>query len=324
MSDLIIDRYIINEPIINILRTVKSQLVNGKLRVIQNKPENCVVSCPNHNHKHGLENNASCFVYCGNSPDIEYGTVHCFTCDFKGPLWHFIGECFDRGDDYGKKWLIENFGEEIGDTLPDLPEIVLNNTPEEKFLDDSVLHSFESYHPYIESRRINKDTCERFEVKYDPETSCVVFPVRDECGRLRFLTRRSVLDKKFIIDKGSDKSSIYLLYNVLKEKSKVCYVVESQFNALTLWQWGYPAIALFGSGTSESQMARLNKTPIMRYILCYDNDPAGLKGEKRFKNLIRKDVFVDTLTMPIGKDVNDITKEEFDFLMENNLSKSSL
>jgi DNA primase len=50
--------------------------------------------------------------------------------------------------------------------------------------------------------------------------------------------------------------------------------------------------------------------------LCFDGDQAGLKGKDRFVNNIRKDVLVSYIPIPMGKDVNDLTKEQFENLDE--------
>lgn len=59
----------------------------------------------------------------------------------------------------------------------------------------------------------------------------------------------------------------------------------------------------------------LNATPIRHYILMYDPDEAGRHGAERFKKLIRKDVLVDDVLLPYGKDVNDLSKKEFENLI---------
>lgn len=318
MSDLIIDNYLIDEPIINILYKLRDELTNGKLNVIEQKDDYVRVTCPV--HAGGTEKHPSCSVYCGNG-ELQYGWYHCFTCSSSGPLYKFIGECFGQSANYGRQWLLNNFGNTyITDRELQLEDIELNTVvkEEKEYLDESVLEEFSSYHPYMTKRKLTDEVIEKFEIKYDPLSKSIVFPVRDINGKIAFLTRRSTEGKKFIIDKGADKSVIYLLYNNINERE--VYVVESQINALTLESWGYHAIALFGAGTSEGQMKTLNNTNIKRYILCYDNDQAGRKGAKRFKKLIRKDVFVDDIIMPEGKDVNDLTKEEFDNLVYKSLN----
>lgn len=47
----------------------------------------------------------------------------------------------------------------------------------------------------------------------------------------------------------------------------------------------------------------------------YDPDEAGRRGAERFKKLIRKDVLVDDVLLPPGKDVNDLSKKEFENLI---------
>lgn len=306
-NELIIYNNLITEPIINILKQVKIESNNGLLHDIINKGDDVLITCPF--HANGHEKTPACFVYSGESDSMERGTFHCFTCHEKGPLYKLVGACFGRDNEFGKDWLIQHYGSLVSSSELKLNPISLERNKEE-YLDESILDNFESYHPYLEKRHLSKEVCERFKVKYDPDTSCIVFPVWDRYGKLKFLTRRSVISKKFIIDSNASKDNIYLLNEVIKNNLNTVVVVESQINALTLWQYGYPAIALFGAGTTDGQMKQLNQSPIRHYILAYDNDQAGIKGSNNFKKLIRKDVFVDELIMPVGRDVNDLTSEE--------------
>ena len=81
-------------------------------------------------------------------------------------------------------------------------------------------------------------------------------------------------------------------------------------NALTAWSYGIPAVALFGTGSSY-QYDILKKSGIRSYILCFDGDEAGRKGAKRFMQNMKKNVFITDMEMPLGKDVNDMEKDEF-------------
>lgn len=309
MSDLIIDGRLIDEPIENILRTIRSELTNGKLRAYERNGDNYFVTCPH--HKDGRENHPSCHVYCGSSKDVEYGTMYCFTCGERGPLYHFVGECFDADDEFGKRWLLSRFGNTLVDRPLELEAIELGETKKE-FIDSSVLNSMQSWHPYMEKRKLSRAVCERFGVKYDPKTKSIVFPVWDEDDNLYMFTRRSVESKAFMIDSNKEKP-VYLLNVVKRNGIKEVTVVESQMNCLTAWGWGIPSIALFGTGTSY-QYDLLNKSQIRHYYLCFDGDDAGRKGIDRFLKNIRKDVFVDIILMKEGKDVNDLTESEFDAL----------
>jgi DNA primase len=310
MNNLIIDNHVIKKDIKSILEELRKICVPGKLKSITVDSENVKITCPV--HKDGMENSPSCNIYIGDSDKVTWGTAHCFACSFNGQLFDFISESCDKSVEWSKRWLKTYFTESIIDkeklNIDQAISIIKNKIKKEHFIDNSYLDKFQNWHPYLSKRKISREICEKFEVRYDPKSECVIFPVRDIRGNLKFFTRRSVNSKKFIIDKNIDKD-IYLLYNVLKDKIKEVYVVESQINALTLWSWGYPAIALLGTGT-QYQYDILNKCNILSYKLCFDGDEAGYKGTQNFiKNV--KNCFISIVNIPKGKDVNDLSKEEF-------------
>ena len=316
MKELHVDNYIISAPIIDILYKVKSELTNGKLDIIEEKGDQIRVTCPV--HKDGKETRPSAYIYIGDG-SVPYGSWHCFTCNSSGNLWNFIGHCFDKPNAWAKRWLITNFGEMTSESMLNLESIRLTENTKKKVLDESVLDQFESYHPYMKTRGLSDEVIEKFQLKYDPLSKSIVFPVRDLKGNLIFLMKRSTEGKKFYIDKDADKSIPYLLYNIVSEGIKEVVVCEGQFDALKSWTFGKPAIAMIGAGTSKEQMDVLNKQNIRHYILMYDGDDAGRKGAERFKKLINKRCFVDDIIMPSGKDVGSLTKEEFDKLVYNSL-----
>lgn len=307
-----VDNYKIEKPIIEILNDLKLRFPNGKLRDVILKGDQILVTCPHHSH--GKENHPSCFIYIGDELQYEEGTFHCFTCGCSGSFSKFVAEYLDRSVEFAKQWLINNYGELVSKVILDLPKIELDKE-DHTYLDESILNQYKPYHSYLAQRRIPQEICERFKIKFDPARNDVIFPVWDKNNHLKFLTRRSVLNKRFIVDKNASKSDIYLLNFVLNDHYEDVIVCESQFNALTCWTYGWPGIALFGAGTTREQIATLNSTPIRRYILMYDPDDAGREGAKRFKKLIRKDVFVEDIILPPGKDVNDLSKKEFENLL---------
>lgn len=321
---LLLDNYKIETSIYDILLRLKSQITNGKLSSIEQKHDEIVVSCPH--HKDGLEKHPSCSIYVGSeTKELSYGVCHCFTCGFSGPFYHFVAEVLNVSDIVAKNWLIKNFGKKTINTNINLPPPIQLSKQDniKKYLSSDVLNKFINFHPYMIKRKLSKDICEKFQVKYDKDTNCLVFPVWDAFGNLSYLTRRSVDTKQFYIDEGANKKDIYLLNFVIKENYKTAIVVESQINALTLWQYGYPSIALFGAGTTKEQMDTLNKSPIRHYILAYDNDFAGNHGIENFLKYIRKDVLVDIVTLPVGKDVNDLAKIDIDNLFNKVYDKNN-
>ena len=301
---------IIKASITTILKQCRSELKNNKLKDIVDKGNNVLVTCPV--HKNGQENHPSCNIYAASDDRLTYGTCHCFTCGFVSNLSNFISACFDESDEsFGDDWLIERFGSVLIDNSIYLPEIKLDK--EKKYLDPNILKNYKYYNDYLFNRHISKTIIDKFNIGFDPKDQCVTFPVYDEHDKLVMITKRSIKDKRFYIDKDIEKP-VYLLNEAIKNNDTTIYVVESQINALTLYTWNYPAVALFGTG-SKYQYNILKRSGIRHYILCFDGDQAGDKGIEKFKENMPDDIFVEIKTIPRGKDVNNLSKEEFDSLV---------
>lgn len=311
MSSLIIEGHIIDAPIKDILTQLKKELPNGKLSQIVYRNCDIRVTCPVHSD--GLESHPSCEIYCGTSEDIEYGTWHCFTCGAKGRLYSFVARCFDESDEFGKQWLLERFGNILVDRQLILQPIEINANTSKFRVSSNVLDKMQSYHPYMTKRKLTNKVIETFDIKYDDSSKCLVFPVKDEYGELSFLTRRSVESKKFIIDEGIEKP-IYLLYYIKQHNIKEVTICESQINSLTLWGYGVPSVATFGCNVTSHQLELLNKSEISHVYLAYDGDNAGKKGTYKLIKGLSKDKFIDVMILPRGRDVNDLSEEEFNNL----------
>ena len=70
--ELVVNGRVINEPIINILKELRSELSNGKLKDIVDKGDEVVVTCPCDEHKGGMESHPSCGVVAVDTKDVEY------------------------------------------------------------------------------------------------------------------------------------------------------------------------------------------------------------------------------------------------------------
>lgn len=312
-----VNDYIVDTPLIDIIYNIKSLINNGKLKDIQERGSDILITCPFHNE--GLERTPSCNIYCGEDKDIGYSVFHCFGCGKKGPFYKLVAACFNQTDEWAKQWLIRNYGvykPTIEHSIQLQDKIILKNEYKKpKIIREDFLDRFQSWHPYLEKRHLDKNICEQFKIKYDPFTKCIVFPVWDDKNNLIMLTKRSVLSKAFYIDKDIEKP-VYLLNYIKQNNIKTIYVCESQINALTLWGWGKPAVALFGTGT-KYQYNLLNKSGITTFYICLDGDEAGDKGTKRLLSNLKKDKIINVVSLPRGKDINDLTQEEFNQLLTN-------
>lgn len=303
----------ISKPLLEIIKELKGSLINGKLSVVKPMGNNIRVSCVNPDHKGGHEARASADIYVGDSTDrVKYGTYSCFTCQLSCSFTHFVAMAFERSDEWAEKWLIDNYSEGIIDEeLLELLEIQLDVKSKKQFLDESILNTFESFHPYMIKRKLNMKIIELFKIKYDPATQCLVFPVYDENDKLVMLTRRSVEGKKFIIDEGKEKP-LYLYNYIKKHNIEKAIIVEGQIDALTSYVYGFPAMATMGA-ISDHQIQLLNKSGIRILYLLFDNDYWG----KRFKNNLIKKLRKDILIIDIDisktgkKDLNELSEQEF-------------
>lgn len=303
---------LITTPIRTILETIRHETGRPLFRDMIDKGKNLVITCAF--HKNGAERHPSCQVFQDqDGAEAEYGFVHCFTCGYKAPLYKFVADCFEQDEQFGKDWLVERFGNIFIQRDFFLPEIAFDEPKRTvRILPESILSQYNFYHPYMYQRNLTKTVIDKFKIGYDKSRDAITFPVWDDKDQLVMITARSVRDKTFYIDKHVEKP-VYLLNFIKKEKPSLVYVAESQINTLVLWSWGYPAIGLFGTGSSY-QYDILKKSGIRNYVLCLDGDEAGDKGIQRFIKNMPQDVFISIKVLPRGKDVADLSKEQFDSL----------
>lgn len=316
MRQLIIDNYVINKPIEEILTLLKLSLTNGKLKDIENKGDDILVTCPHHDGGH--EKTPACNIYIGNDTKLPYGYFNCFVCGEKGSFLKFVAECFDAPESYAKAWLLKNFGGElIARNLFMGEPIVLNrNKGIKKHLDESILDQYQTWNPYLAKRKLSREICELFKVRYDPKYRQVIFPAYDMKGNLVMLAKRSIDVKSFYLDKDVEKP-VYCLDYVMKNNIKTVLITEGPFDCLTGWEYGFPTIATFGK-ISDYQIEQINKSCINIIYAAFDNDAAGRSFLETLKRKLTKRIIIIETKFPAWrKDLNDLTKEELQEIIKN-------
>lgn len=314
---------LITVPVITILNVLKNELdVKGinLLHKIIPGTNNIQVTCPIHNH--GQERKPSCGISTSTRKGVQAGTVHCFTCGFRSNLPEFISICFGRKDngEFGKNWLIKKF---ISIQVTERPDLELNlsrrptQNSEIEYVSEEELDSYRYTHPYHYQRGMTDEIIEKYDLGYDPnfklpETEqtfeTVTFPVRDINGNTLFVARRAIHTKLFYYPEDTDKP-IYGLYE-LDKNAKEVIICESMFNALTCQVYGKQAVALLGLGT-EAQYRQLEQLSCRELIIGLDADSAGYKAGQRLKERLQGKKIISFLDIPEGKDINDLTREEF-------------
>ena len=171
-------------------------------------------------------------------------------------------------------------------------------------------------------RKLTNEVIEKYDIGYQRDfvfdenwkpTEVITFPVRDINGNCLFVSRRSIHGKTFFLPKEFIKP-VYGLYELPKDVKELI-ICESVINALTCVVYGKPAVALFGTG-DEAQYNTLSNLPVRKYILALDPDNAGNKGIYRILKSSLRNKMLTKLIIPEGKDINDLTKFEFDNLLE--------
>lgn len=296
----------------DIILELKAQLELNEIylfKQIKDLPDDMMVSCPF--HKDGQEKKASCGIRKSD------GWVHCFSCGESCSLEQMISRCFGHDDfgQYGLSWLQRNFLGIIADSRNINIDLSRDNDKELNFeyITEAELDTYRYYHPYMFKRKLTEDIINKFDIGFDKETNCITFPVKDEKGNCLFIARRSVTSKFFSYPPKVEKP-VYGLFE-LSPNIDTIIVCESMINALTCWVYGKEAVALNGTGTSY-QINQLKKIKCRKIILALDPDNAGRRGTIKLKEALSKYKIVTELVIPEGKDINDLSKNEFDNLFE--------
>lgn len=303
------------------------------LPTIKYTPDDIMVCCPY--HKNGQERKPSMGIRKSD------GLCHCFTCGETHSLQEMISHCFGKDDaigSFGWTWLLKNFlTVEVDNRKPielnlsrgfiNKSKVKIGDTQE--YVSEKELDSYRYYHPYMYKRRLTNEVIEIFDIGFDKATNCITFPVRNLDGKTLFVARRNVNTKYFNYPSGVEKPlyGLYELYsNSRKEYDSInkhilydfpneVIVCESMLDATTAWVYGKYAVALNGLGT-DLQFKQLMDLPCRKLILATDNDSAGMKARARIRKNVKNKLISEYLLPDGKKDLNDLTKDEFDALEE--------
>ncbi len=191
-----------------------------------------------------------------------------------------------------------------------------------QYVSEEELDSYRYTHPYLYQRGMTDEIIERYDLGYDPNfrlrdegntLETVTFPVRDINGNTLFVARRAIHQKLFHYPVEQDKP-IYGIYELDKTANEVI-ICESMFNALTCAVYGKHAVALLGLGT-QSQYEQLAQLPCRELVIGLDPDNAGYRAGQKLKEKLKGKKIISFLDVPQGKDINDLTTEEFNKLQK--------
>lgn len=313
----------------NLIRLSSSISVNSSWRQLH---------CPFHNNGQERKPSCGCSLESSYANGVEYpaGQFHCFSCGISYPFPKAVKEILSlKGTSieehtFLKPYLEGNINQNVDSLIPDnvmsglvnkyaAEDLRLRVLGKKSYISEEELASYRFVVPYMYQRKLTDAVIEKYDVGFDGKfippnrkkaMPCITFPVRDIQGRTLFICRRSVEGKFFNLPTNVEKP-VYGIYE-LPEGAREVIICESIFNALTCVVYGHPAVALLGTGTPY-QINQLNRLGVASYVICLDNDDAGRRGTEKLKKALSSNAMVWSMTVPPdGRDVNDLTKEEFD------------
>lgn len=177
---------------------------------------------------------------------------------------------------------------------------------------EHVLDQFKFTHSYLEEQRGIGEIYQRaLKIGYDPEKKAVSFPILDKNGELVNIKFRSIKSKIFWYwNNNPVREHLYLFFLVDRKKEKRVFLVESEIDAITLYQNGFPAIAVMGGSLTKHQKRILLDSEIETLVLATDNDKQGRRLKKSIQSQLGGLMNLEEMTFPEQyKDVNDLPTE---------------
>lgn len=264
-------------------------------------------------------------------------TFHCFSCGVTGNIIKLKKALFE-----GETEIKENFeGDKVIEILESVGrlrkkvkniniissklmiKVLINSNFFERF---SSVKGHIDYIDYLYSRNINCDSWNKWNIRCGDWRGVkrILIPMYDEYKRLIAVCGRSLEDDKYLrIRKSKDADVGKILFGLehLGRRRKAV-VVEGEFDAIYLQQFGVPAISLGTKKPTEIQLMKMAKY-FSKVVLALDGDvpmrTQKIKGNltlgiNDIKKSISEVVSVEIVRLPYNKDPNKLSKIEVNTL----------
>jgi DNA primase len=264
----------------------------------------------------------------------EKGLFVCYNpnCNARGTVTEMVKSLTNRNDFEALRYIYshrlssqELLEEELKEILDDKPDFVeFSQTTLDKLYNDLI--NTPKAIDYFKSRNISLESINHFKLGYSEKQGMVTVPLHSPEGIPVGIIGRSLEGKTFKNSPNLPRNKTMFNLQKAKREGGTIIVVESSFDAIRLWQAGYPnAVATLGGSLSEINLANLNKYS-SRIIIMTDNDKAGRAlGYTIASKLKNKDVlwayYNSTDVYPNGaKDVGDMNDEQIKQCIKNAIS----
>lgn len=160
----------------------------------------------------------------------------------------------------------------------------------------------------IPSRKLTKQTCEKYNVRIGKQGTAVIYPIYDKVTVVKQKIR-SLKDKSVQLQLGDNNCMSFFGQHWMSSSKNIPIIItEGEYDAMSIYQaTGYAAVSgVRGSGGLAKEItANLEWLMQWKYvILCFDDDDAGKKAIESCMQLFDPQT-VRVVTFPL-KDANDM------------------
>ncbi len=173
---------------------------------------------------------------------------------------------------------------------------------------------------YFKARGINKETLKNHDITFCTKgyyRNRAIIPIYNESGVMTLFEARDITGMnadKVLYPKGAKKADTLYNINSAKDEESVI-VVEGIMDALYLKERGFNTVAIYGIEVSKLQERLLSKY-FDKVYLAFDGDKEGYRALIKQAKKLSLHLSVYIVTLPKGKDPDDISKANFKDLLD--------
>lgn len=223
-----------------------------------------IILCPAPDHD---DSTPSCWV------NVKKGLWTCYSCGAGGKVEDILPD--------GVRLSRSVSLDELVDALKALD----GKTLEQLYYPESWLDRYTIWDEAMEywrgQRGLSEAVVHEFRLGWDPEERAATYPLRDLSGRVLGVVRRFTGGggPKYKYPRGKPTHELLYAYDrVAREHHRHVVLVEGAMDALALWDAQIPAMAIYGSRISPTQVRVLQRLQPLSITLAFDNDKAGVEA----------------------------------------------
>ena len=261
----------------------------------------------------------------------QKGLYVCYNpmCNARGQVLDMVKSLTNRNDFEAMRYIYSHklnpqqvMEEELASLLDDKPEFEeFSQATLDKLYTDIVTSPRAV--DYFRSRNIFTEAIDYFKLGYSEKQDMVTVPLHSPDGLPVGIIGRSIEGKTFKNSPNLPRNKTMFNLHRAKRQGGTIIVVESSFDAIRLWQAGYPnAVATLGGSISDININHLNKYS-STLVLMVDNDSAGralgynIATKLKNKNVLWAHYDENNIYPDSAKDVGDMTDEQIKMCIKN-------